>query len=50
MIFIYQKNKNKRYVYEIYENGNEFSQVGKKFEEIIWAIDHWMINIKQYLN
>jgi hypothetical protein len=30
------------------ENG--FSQVEKKFEEIMSTIDHWIINIKQYLN
>jgi hypothetical protein len=32
------------------EHENGFSKVEKKIEEIMLIIDHWIIDIKQYLN
>jgi hypothetical protein len=29
---------------------NEFFKVEKKREEIMWVINHWIIDMKQYLN
>jgi hypothetical protein len=29
---------------------NEFSQLKKKIEKIMWIIDYYIINIKKYLN
>jgi hypothetical protein len=29
---------------------NGFTQMKKKCEKIMWTIDYWIINIKQYLN
>jgi hypothetical protein len=29
---------------------NQTSQVKIKIEKIMWIIDYWIVNIKQYLN